>query len=141
MATTTLTTARSAAYALLHGDATFMAYLTGLFADIAPQDTAPDYAILAFASPGVDTLSAPGAYRILSNPLLKLVVCGPQHDKANIEAAYARADALLCPAGGPARNSGGTLAIYRESPFTLTEPELINSEAWVQFGGLYRVIL
>jgi hypothetical protein len=140
MATTTLTTARTAIYAILHADATFMGYITGLFADEAPQTTLPDYAVLAFQSPGADTLGAAG-WRILSNPVLKLVVCGPQSHKANIEAAYARADALLCPSGQPTRNTGGTLAIYRESPFTLIEPQLVNSEVWVQFGGMYRVIL
>lgn len=141
MATTTLTTALNAVYGILHADSTFMGLVTGLYEGIAPQTAQPDYAILAFQSPGVDTLSAPGAFRILSNPLLKFVVCGPSSDAANLEAAYARADALLCPAGAPTRNTSGTLAIYRESPFTLNEPELVNSEQWIQLGGLYRVIL
>lgn len=140
MPTTTLTTAREAVYGILHGDATFMSYITGLFADEAPQTTLPDYAILAWQSPGADTLTATG-WRVLSNPLLKLAICGPQSDKANIEAAYARADALLQPSGQPLRNTSGTLAIYRDSPYTLTEPELVNSETWIQFGGLYRIIL
>ena len=137
---TTLTTARTAIYAILHADSTFMGYLTGLFADEAPQTTLPDYGVLAFQSPGADTLGA-AAWRILSNPVVKLVICGPQSHKANIETAYARADALLCPSGQPTRNAGGTLAIYRESPFALTEPQLVNSEVWIQHGGLYRVIL
>jgi hypothetical protein len=137
---TTLTTARSAVYGVLSADATFMSYLTGLYADVAPQGATPVYGVLGFQSPGVDTLSAT-AQRILSNPLLKLVLCGPQSSKATIEAAYARADTLLQPSGNPSRNVGGTLAIYRTEPITLVEPELVNSEAWIQFGGLYRVIL
>ena len=137
---TTLTTARTAVYGILHGDATFMSYLTGLYADIAPQTAVPLYGILAFQSPGVDTLGAAG-WRVLSNPQLKLVICGPQSQMANIEAAYARADALLQPSGQPTRNTSGTLAIYREAPFTLTEPELVNSEAFLNWGGIYRIIL
>ena|SRR5579859_3437393 len=137
---TTLTTALDAVYGILHGDSTFMAFITGLFADEAPQNTLPDYGVLGFQSPGVDTLTAAG-WRVLSNPVLKLVICGPQSDYANIENAYARADALLQPGGQPLRNSAGTLAIFRQAPLSLTEPELINSETWIQFGGLYRVIL
>lgn len=142
---TTLTTAQSAVFGILNADATFKGLLTGvgglvLFADIAPQGALPLYAILSTQSPGVDTLGAAG-FRMLSNPLLKLVICGPQSQKSNIEAAYARADALLQPGGLPTRNTAGTKAIYRESALTLTEPELVNSETWIQFGGLYRVIL
>ena len=142
---TTLTTAREAIFGILNADATCKSYLTGvggitIFADIAPQGAEPLYCVVGFQSPGADTLSA-NAYRILSNPLLKVVVCGPQSQKAAIETAYARADALLCPSGAPTRNTSGTLAIYRESAFSLTDPELVNSEAWVQHGGLYRVIL
>ena len=147
---TTLTTAREAVFGILNADATFKGYLTGLpgavppvviFADIASQGALPLYCVIGYASPGADTLSAPGGFRILSNPLVRVAVCGPQSQKANIELAYARADALLCPAGAPTRNTSGTLAIYRESPYTLTDPQLVDSEAWVQFGGLYRIIL
>ena len=142
---TTLTTAQSAVFGILNADATFKSYLTGvggltIFADIAPQGAFPDWCVIGVQSPGVDTLGA-AATRILSNPLVKVVICGPQSHKSNIEAAYARADALLQPGGIPIRNTSGTLAIYRETALTLTEPELVNSETWLQFGGLYRVIL
>lgn len=145
MPTSTLTTAREAIFAVLNADATFKGYLTGvgglvIFADIAPQTALPLYCVLGIQSPGADTLGA-GAARILSQPLIKVVICGPQSEYANIEAAYARADALLCPGGLATRNTGGTLGWYRESAHSLPDPQIVNSEDWLQFGGMYRVIV
>lgn len=137
---TTLTQARTAVAAILVADTTFMSLVTDVCADVAPQTALPDYCILAWQSPGTDVLGAFGT-RVMSRPTLKVAICGPQSHKPNIEAAYARADALLCPNGQPTRNSGGTLAIYRLEPLSLLDPELVDSEQWVQFGGLYRVEL
>jgi len=136
----TITTALTLLYGTLHGDATLMALVSGVFQDIAPVGTSPDYCVISVQSPGADTLTAT-AIRILANPLLLVKVVGPAADMANLSAAYARADALLQPGGQPLRNAGGTLACYRESPFYLPEPQLINGEPWVNLGGLYRIVV
>lgn len=126
---------------VLGGDATFMALLTGLFQDIAPETSAgtpqaPDYAIIGVQSPGEDTLGA-GATRILSRPTFMVKIVGPTSDMANLHAAYARADALLALIrNDPAT---GILACYRVAPFGLAEPELIDGKPWYNLGGLYKM--
>ena len=136
----TITTALSFVFSTLNNDATLKGYVVGVYQDIAPQGSLPDYCVIGVQSPGADTLTA-NAYRILAQPLVRVVVSGPQADMSNLSAAYARVDTLLHPGGQPLRNPvAGVLACYRESALYLPEPELINSEAWVNLGGLYRLI-
>lgn len=135
----TITTALTLLYGTLHGDATLMSLVTGVYQDIAPVGTNPDWCVISVQSPGADTLNAMGI-RLLANPMLLVKLVGPTADMANLSAAYARADALLQPGAQPLRNTGGTLACYRESPFYLPEPQLINGEPWVNLGGLYRIV-
>lgn len=134
----TITTGLTFLFNTLHGDATLMGYLTGVFQDIAPETTsgpqAPDYCIIGVSSPGLDTLTA-NAKRILTRTLYLVKIVGPTADMANISAAYQRADALLALV----RNPTGLQACYREAPFYLPEPKLINGEPWVNLGGLYRI--
>jgi hypothetical protein len=121
---------------ILTGDSTFMGYITGVFQDIAPIDTPADYCLIGVQSPGLDTLTATGV-RVLSRPLFRVKIVGPAADMATLSAAYQRADTLLALVRNDAAT--GILACYREAPLYLPEPQLINGEAWVNLGGLYRM--
>lgn len=126
---------------VLGGDATFLALVTGIFQDIAPETSAgvapaPDYCVISVQSPGEDTLTAT-AIRILSRPTFLVKIVGPTSDMANLHAAYARADALLALIRNDATT--GILACYRTSAFGLAEPELVNGKPWYNLGGLYKM--
>lgn len=126
---------------VLGGDATFMALITGIFQDIAPETSAgtsqaPDYCIIGVQSPGQDTLSAT-ANRILSRPTFLVKIVGPTADMANLSAAYTRADALLALIRND--SATGILACYRIAPFGLPEPALVNGKPWYNLGGLYKM--
>lgn len=137
MAVDPVTVGFQALYAILTGDATFMAYLSGgVWSVSAPPGTTPDYCQLVNQS-AQDTLSAV-ATRIMTRTLFQVKIFGPVQDAGNCRAAFARADALLQPSGQPLRNSNGTLAIYRESMLP-TDGGVINGVQWYAAGGLYRV--
>jgi hypothetical protein len=127
------TTAFTFLYGTLHGDSQFMSYVTGVYADIAPQGTLPDYCIISQQS-GMDVLSAT-AKRIYSNLLFAVKLVGPASDYSNLSAAYQRADALLALV----RNTSGILACYREQMYALPEPELVNGVPWTNLIGIYRI--
>lgn len=119
----------------LTGDPTFLSDVTGVYQVLAPPGAQPPYVLLISQS-GQDVLSATGV-RLLSRLLYQVKIVGPAADAATLRAAYARADALLQPNGQPLRNSGGTLAVYREQ--TLSVGELVGGVLWLNYGGLYRV--
>lgn len=126
---------------VLGGDATFMALVTGIFQDIAPETSAgtgqaPDYCIISVQSPGQDTLAA-NANRILSNPTFLVKIVGPTADMANLSAAYSRADTLLKKIVNDPTT--GVIACYRIAPFGLPEPALVNGKPWYNLGGLYKM--
>lgn len=130
-------------YRILSGDSTFMALVTGVFQDIAPETSAgkpqaPDYAIIGVQAPGEDTLGA-GAYRLLSQPTFLVKLVGPTVDMANLHAAYARADALLALIRND--SATGILACYRTGAFGLAEPQLIDGKPWYNLGGLYKMAM
>lgn len=131
-----ITTGLTLLYRVLSSDGPFMGMLTGVYQDIAPVGTAPDYAVIGVQSPGVDVLSA-FATRIFSTPLFRVLVTGPQADMANLSAAYQRADSLLAIVRND--NATGVLACYRTQPLYMPQPELVNGVPWVQLGGLYRM--
>jgi hypothetical protein len=128
-----ITTGYSFLYSTLNGDSQFKSYVTGIFDDIAPQGTQPDYCIITNQS-GTDVLTAT-ANRIMSSLLFQVKLVGPQADYANLSAAYARADSLLALV----RNTNGILACYREGPLAVAE--VVNGVSWVALGGLYRIYL
>lgn len=131
-----ITTGLTLLYRVLSGDTTFMALVTGIYQDIAPTGTNPNYAVIGVQSPGQDVLTAT-AVRIFSVPLFRVLVTGPTSDMANLSAAYARTDTLIALIRNDAIS--GVSACYRVSPLYLPQPELINGEPWVQLGGLYRM--
>ncbi len=132
-------------YALLSGDATLTGLVSGIYRDVAPPLSTPDWLVLGHQS-GVDVLSGM-ASRIMSTNLFRVLAVGPESDYGNLKAIADRADALLMPSGKPLRSTsaGGVaiLACYREQPLALPEtvPGSGSGPAWLNLGGLYRVIL
>ena len=132
-------------YSLLHADATLLGLVSGIFRDVAEQGTAPDWLVIGHQS-GQDVLSAT-ANRIMSPNLYRIFAVGPESDYANLKAITDRVDALLQPSGNPLRNvtSGGVtiLACYREQPLAISETVQGSAQgpAWLNLGGLYRIIM
>jgi hypothetical protein len=129
-------------YSTLHNDATFAAQVVGIFQGAAPAGTATGNVCILNLQSSTDTNSAFGA-RILTRQLFQVKIVGPlnvlQGDNSSaIRSAYARADALLQPSGLPTRNSGGTLACFREQAISYTELRG-DGTLWLHYGGLYRV--
>lgn len=120
-------------YSTLNSDSTFMGYVTGIWADVAPQGTQPDYCILGVQSPR-DVLTGT-AVRVMSRNLYQVKIVGPASDYSNISTAYARADTLLALV----RNTNGIIACFRENGLYI--PETVDGVPWVALGGLYRIEL
>ena len=135
MAADPIATGYALLYDTLTADATFMALVTGVYQELAPVAATPDYCLLISQS-GTDVLSGV-ATRIMTTLLYQVKIIGPATDSVNLNNAFARADALLQPNGQPLRNSGGTLACYREQ--TMTVGELVNGVLWRNKIGIYRI--
>src|SRR5690242_2333155 len=90
-------------YSTLHADSAFMALVSGIYRYAATPSTAPDVCIIALQS-SPDTNGGTGV-RLLTRALFQVKISGPVADMPNINAAYARADALLQPSGNPLRNT------------------------------------
>lgn len=123
-------------YSILSADSTFMGLVTGIYRYAAAAGAAPDVCIIALQS-APDTNSANG-YRILNRALFQVKISGPVADAANINTAYARADALLQPSGAPLRNTDNTLACFREQALDYGEVRQ-DGALWMHRGGLYRI--
>ena len=123
-------------YSTLHGDATLMALISGVYQGMAPDVayTKP-YAIMTLQA-GVDTLTAT-AVRMLSRLTLQVKIVGTGADRASVRSAFARLDALLMPNGQPLRLQGGTLALYRTG--LISYDEVDGGTLYTNLGGLYRV--
>jgi hypothetical protein len=122
-------------YSTLHGDGTLMALITAVRLVAAPPGTAPDYCVVNSQS-ATDTNTLAGV-RLLTRLLIQVQIVGPIEDFANLQAAYARADALLQPGGTPLRNIDNTLACFREQQ--ISYGEMVNGKLWYHHGGTYRV--
>ncbi len=124
-------------YSTLHNDATFTAAVVGIFQGAAPAGTATGNVCILNLQSSIDTNTANG-FRRLTRELFQVKICGPIENDVSIRSAYARADALLQPNGQPTRNSGGTLACFREQAISYTELRG-DGTLWLHYGGLYRV--
>lgn len=128
---------------LFTGDATLLALVSGVFGDVAPDGTKPDWLVFGSQSAS-DTMTAT-AVRILTRNLYRVLAVGPVADWSNLKAIADRADALLQPGGQPLRNAtqGGVtvMSVSREQALVLPEeiPGSTYGPAWVQAGGLYRI--
>src|SRR6185312_16825892 len=125
---------------VLTANGAFMALVAGVYQDMAPVATyTQPWCIMQMQSAPVDTNSAM-AIRILSRGIITVKIVGMASDGAIIRAAFAAADALLCPNGQPRRvsdgNSGGLLDLYRSS--TIAYSEIDSGIQYVHLGGQYR---
>lgn len=123
-------------YSTLHGDATLMSLITGVYRYVAAAGTAPDFCIIA-AQSATDTNGGTGV-RLLTRALFQVKITGPVSDMPNILTAYARADTLLQPNGAPLRNVDNTLACFREQALDYGEVRQ-DGALWAHHGGLYRI--
>jgi hypothetical protein len=132
-------------YGMLGSDATLLALVTGVYRDVAPVGTVPDWLVFGHQS-GTDTMTAT-AVRIMTGNLYRILAIGPEAHDTNLGAIADRVDALLQPSGTPLRNAtaGGVtaLACYREQVLALSEtvPGAAGGSAWLSLGGLYRIEL
>lgn len=131
-----VSTAFALLYGVLHGDATLLSLVSGIFQVAAPPGTTPDYIVINSQS-ATDTNSAYGS-RLLTRCLMQVQVVGPVEHAANLRAAFARLDALLQPAGQPLRNQSNTLACFREQALSYGEVRS-DGALYLHYGGLYRV--
>ena len=124
----------------LRADSTFMGYVSDVYQDIAPAIASTCYCIMQ-AQSAVDTNTAT-AVRMLTRLVMVVKIVGPANKSdgtsngATLRAAFARADALLCPNGQPTRLAGGTLALYRTG--VIAYSEVVAGAQWLHLGGLYR---
>ncbi len=123
------------AYSTLHGDATLMALISGVYQDIAPAVAYTKPYIILQLQAAVDTNTAT-AVRMLTRLVMVVKVIGQAVDGAAIRSAFARADGLLAPNGQPLRRQGGTLSFYRTG--ALSYSELDSGTQYIHLGGLYR---
>jgi len=123
-------------YSTLHADATFMGLVSGIYRYAAKAGATGDVCIINLQS-STDTNGGTGV-RLLNRALFQVKISGPVADAANINAAYARADALLQPSGNPLRNTDNTLACFREQALDYGEVRQDGS-LWMHHGGLYRI--
>ena len=123
-------------YSTLHADATFMGLVSGIYRYAAAAGATGDVCIINLQS-ATDTNSGTGV-RLLNRALFQVKISGPVADAANINAAYARADALLQPSGNPLRNTDNTLACFREQALDYGEVRQ-DGTLWMHHGGLYRL--
>ena len=130
-------------YSYLSGDATLAALVTGVYRDLAPVGTQPDWLVVGHQS-GVDTMTST-AVRLMARNLYRILAVGPESHYTNVAAIANRVDALLMPSDMPLRytSSGGVsiLAAYREQPLALSEivPGAAQGPNWINLGGLYRL--
>jgi|SRR5690242_15197262 len=122
-------------YSTLHGDATLMAQISGVYQDIAPAVTYTKPYITFQLQSATDTNTAT-AVRMLTRLILTVKIIAQAKDGAAQRSAFARADALLCPNGQPLRLQGGTLALYRTG--VISYSEIDSGIQYVHLGGLYR---
>ena len=123
-------------YSVLHADATFMGLVSGIYRYLAPPGTTGRWCILQLQS-STDTNSGTGV-RLLTRSLFQVRITGEAEDSVNINAAYARADALLQPSGNPLRNTDSTLACFREQALDYSEVRQ-DGILMMHHGGLWRI--
>lgn len=128
-----VTTGYTFLYTTLHGDATLMALITGVYRNLAPPGSLPPYVIIGHQA-GHDVMTA-NAWRVFTSDIYQVKVIGPEstYETALVPAAN-RIDALLGRTSIP-----GVLACYREQQFALFE--LVNGVAWLNLGGMFRILI
>ena len=125
-------------YGKLNGDVTLLGYATGgVHRGSAPVGTEGVFVTIGFQA-GRDTLTG-NAFRVLSQPLFRVLAAGPESSTQAVVNAASRIDDLL-------KRTSGTVTgakiddCYREEPLQF-EQMLPTGEKRIFFGGLYRTII
>ena len=128
-------------YGILASDTTLASLAPGgINRYLAPIGSTSPWVIMALQSPGQDTTTNVGVYKLLASPLYQIKAVGPASITQQIEQAYERIDVLLGGKDGlknQAITGGFIAACYRESP--LQNDELDNGEQYTNIGGFYRL--
>lgn len=122
-------------YNTLHGDATLLTYVTGVYAGTAPDGAVDPYVVYNWQG-GADVMVANGR-RVMNNSLYQVKVVGQASTNiAKITSAADRIDTLLQRASGTV--SGGTI-LFCERQYPLIVDNVVNGVLWTNVGGLYRI--
>lgn len=121
-------------YSVLHGDATLMALVTGVFAGAAPEGQIAPYVVYNWQG-GADVMVTNGR-RTMNNSLYQVKCVGPADTITTLQTACDRLDTLLQRASGT--TTGATILFCeRERPVALDNT--VNGVLWTNVGGLYRI--
>lgn len=121
-------------YGVLHGDATLLALVSDVYADVAPEGAAFPLVVSSLVDAG-DVLTINGI-RILTEAVYQVKVVGQGPSYVSLEAAANRIDALLHKASGSV--SGGVIySCVRIEPVRYAETS--GGQAFRHLGGLYEI--
>ena len=121
-------------YSKLANDATLMALITGVFADVAPQDQAMPFLVYSLQEVG-DVMSINGT-RIMTAGTYDVRVTTDSESYSSIKMAVERVDTLLHKTSGTV-TGGLILSCVREAPVRYTE--LHQGRLYRHLGGLYSL--
>lgn len=121
--------------ATLNGDATLTTLVpSGAFNTQPPEGT--PYPIVTYQFVSSVDYAAVGAYRIWANMLYLIKVIGDTANFADLNAAFARIDALLQRASGTATD-GTVWSCVREQ--VIRQPDFIAGRQYAVTGALWRI--
>jgi glycerol kinase len=130
-----LETARAAEwiYSTLHGDATLMALVTGVYRGLAPANSTAPWIVFSHQT-GKDTM-VNSAYRVMTIDEWYVKVVGPAAGTTTLVSAADRVDTLLHNSKG-ALTDATMMEMVRVQ--TLTIDELVDGILYSNVGGVYR---
>lgn len=121
-------------YSTLAGDATLMALITGVFADVAPEGQA--YPFLVFSLQDAGDVQTVNNVRLLVDATYQVRITTDAESFGAIKTAVERVDTLLHRASGTV--TGGVIYdCVRAEPLRYTE--LQQGRLYRHLGGLYRI--
>jgi hypothetical protein len=125
-------------YTELTGDATLMALITGVYADIAPEGTALPYVVFSLQT-ARDRMTIEGNTILTGGTyIVKAITDEPSY--ATVATIMARVHTLLHQANGT--GAGGTvIECVRESVFHYVERVAETNKLYRHLGGLYTLLV
>jgi hypothetical protein len=121
-------------YSVLHGDATLLAAVTGIYADAAPPDAVFPFVVFALQA-GADVGTVNGL-RIMTRATYTVRVVTDKPGFGAITAAADRIDALLHRASATV-TGGAIISCVRVEPLRYTE--LAAGKMYRHLGGFYEI--
>jgi hypothetical protein len=123
-------------YATLHGDATLMALITGVYADIAPLNATFPHVVFALQdAPEIQSINGT-TILVAGTYLVKIVGEGPSYTA--LDPAYSRVHALLHRQHSSSA-SGYVYGCAREE--IVRYAETVDGKQYRHLGGLYSLVL